>query len=154
MSSLTDLIEEYITELIEQGGGIAELQRVLIANHFRCAPSQVTYVISSRFSPERGYIVESRRGGGGYIRVERVSIKDENVESMIRNAGEYMTQDEAYHYLERLLTEGYLDQRTYRVIRSALSRNVLSVNVPVRDLIRANLFKSMLNSYFGLMQRK
>lgn len=148
MSSLTDLIEQYITELLDQGDGIAELQRALIANHFRCAPSQVTYVISSRFSPERGYIVESRRGGGGYIRVEKVSIGDKNVESLIQNIGEYLTQDEAYHYLERLLAEEYLDERTYRVMRSALSRNVLSTNVPVRDLIRANLFKAMLNSYF------
>lgn len=65
MASLTDIIEAYILSLVEEGGGVAEIQRTYLAEYFNCVPSQITYVLSSRFQPERGYIVESKRGGGG-----------------------------------------------------------------------------------------
>ena len=68
---LSNIIEEFIKEMLEESREI-ELQRNELANRFNCVPSQITYVISTRFSPERGYSVESRRGGGGYIRISRV----------------------------------------------------------------------------------
>ena len=76
MASLTDLIEAHILSLVEEGGGVAEIQRAFLADHFRCVPSQITYVLSSRFQPERGYVVESKRGGGGYIRVVKIELED------------------------------------------------------------------------------
>ncbi len=148
MASLADLIEEYIQSLIDEGDGTAEIQRALVAEHFRCAPSQVSYVIASRFPPERGYIIESHRGGGGFIRLIRVTLQEGTISEMLRGVGDYLSQSEAYDYLERLNEEGYLDDRTYQVIRAALSRNTLSLVLPDRDLIRANIFKAMLNAYF------
>ena len=68
----SDLIARFIMEALDNEEGIAELQRSMIANRFGCVPSQINYVISTRFSPEHGYVVESRRGGGGYIRIKRV----------------------------------------------------------------------------------
>lgn len=149
MASLADLIEEYIVSLLEKGQGVVELQRALLAERFRCAPSQISYVISSRFPPERGYITESRRGGGGYIRLTRVNLEDENVSSLIRDIGDYLSQNEAYHYLERLLEEGYIDDPVFRVMRAALSRNVLPIRLPERDMVRAGIFKAMFNAYFS-----
>ena len=65
----SDLIARFILDALDEANGIAELQRATLAEQFSCVPSQINYVISTRFSPERGYIVESRRGGGGYIRI-------------------------------------------------------------------------------------
>ncbi len=153
MASLADHIERYIESLIAQGEGVAEIQRTLIAEIFRCAPSQVTYVISSRFSPERGYIIESRRGGGGFIRLTKVSLDAERVRDILSDVGDYLSQGESYDYLERLREEGYLDDRTYAVMRAALSRNALTISLPERDVLRANIFKAMLNAYFSVEQK-
>lgn len=153
MASLADHIERYIESLIAQGEGVAEIQRALIAELFRCAPSQVTYVISSRFSPERGYIIESRRGGGGFIRLTKVSLDAERVRDILSDVGNHLSQGESYDYLDRLLEEGYLDDRTYTVMRAALSRNALTLGLPERDLLRANIFKAMLNAYFSVEQK-
>ena len=147
--SLADLIEDYIQALIVEGEGMAEIQRALIAEHFRCAPSQVSYVISSRFPPERGYLIESRRGGGGFIRLTRVNLEEANIREMLNDVGGYLSQGEAYDYLERLHDDGHLDDRTFEVMKAALSRNALTLVLPHRDLIRANIFKAMLNAYFG-----
>ncbi|MEX0974735.1 MAG: CtsR family transcriptional regulator [Bacillota bacterium] len=149
MASLADLIEEYIQSLVEEGEGMAEIQRALIAAHFRCAPSQVSYVIASRFPPERGYIIESRRGGGGFIRLTRVILDEGSIREVMSDAGNYLSQSEAYDYLERLREDGHLGDRTFEVMRAALSRNALTLVLPDRDLIRANIFKAMLNAYFS-----
>lgn len=147
--SLADLIEEYIIGLLEKGQGVIELQRALLAERFRCAPSQISYVISSRFPPERGYITESRRGGGGYIRLTRVNLEDDDVSQVIEDVGEYLSQSEAFHYLARLLEEGHIDEVVYRVMRAALSRKVLPIRLPDRDMVRAGIFKAMFNAYFS-----
>lgn len=150
MASLADLIEEYIQSLIAEGKGMAEIQRVIVADLFRCAPSQVSYVIASRFSPERGYIIESRRGGGGFIRLTRVNLEEEEIRDVVADIGSYLSQDESYDYLDRLHEEGHVDDRTYAVMRAALSRNVLTIGLPDRDLLRAGIFKAMLNAYFSV----
>jgi len=150
LPSLADIIEDYINSLIAEGEGVAEIQRALLAEMFRCAPSQISYVITSRFSPEKGFIIESRRGGGGYIRLRRVNLEDDDIRQLIRDIGEYVSQQEAYGYLDRLRDEGFMDDRTYHVMRAALSRNVLLMALPSRDMIRANVLKAMLNAYFSV----
>ena len=150
MPSLADLIEEYIEALIQEGEGFAEIQRALLAERFRCAPSQITYVITSRFSPERGYIVESRRGGGGFIRLTKVSLDKSDIQALLADVGSYLSQSEAYGYLDRLREEGHLDPRSYEVMKSALSRNVLAIDLPQRDAVRANIFRAMLTAYFSV----
>ena len=67
----SDIISAFIKQLLEQSDGIVELQRNELAQHFNVVPSQISYVITSRFTPEHGYITESRRGGGGCIRIRR-----------------------------------------------------------------------------------
>ena len=103
--------------------------------------------------PERGYIIESRRGGGGFIRLTRVTLDDEEIRDVVSDIGSYLSQDESYGYLDRLREEGYLDDRTYAVMRAALSRNALTIRLPERDLLRANLLKAMLNAYFSVNEK-
>ena len=71
---ISDIIAGFIQQELDQAGGALELQRADLAQRFNCVPSQINYVMSTRFSPEHGYIVESRRGGGGYIRITRVQV--------------------------------------------------------------------------------
>lgn len=148
MATLADLIEKYILDLIEQGNGVAELQRVLLAEQFGCVPSQITYVLASRFSPERGYIVESKRGGGGHIKIVRVGL-GQDVKKLIRSIGPYLSEEEAYGYLMLLLEEGYLDRKAFEMLKAAVSRKSLPVGLPLRDAIRSSIFKAMLNAYFS-----
>ena len=78
MARLSDIIEEFLKELMEGMDGAIEIQRNELANRFRCVPSQINYVIDTRFTTEKGYYVESRRGGGGYIKIKRIIFDNEN----------------------------------------------------------------------------
>lgn len=146
MASLTDLIEAHILSLVEEGGGVAEIQRAFLANHFRCVPSQITYVLSSRFQPERGYVVESKRGGGGYIRVVKIELED-GITDIIKSIGLSLSQDEAYGYLLRLLDDEIIGPRTFKMIQAAVSRDTLAVELPLRDFLRARIFRALLSAY-------
>lgn len=78
MANLSDIIEGFIKEMFEDiPEGILDIQRNEMANHFNCAPSQINYVLTTRFTLERGYFVESRRGGGGYIRIKKLKISED-----------------------------------------------------------------------------
>jgi transcriptional regulator CtsR len=147
MASLTDLIEAHILSLVEEGGGVAEIQRAFLADHFRCVPSQITYVLSSRFQPERGYVVESKRGGGGYIRVVKIELED-GITDIIKSIGLSLSQDEAYGYLLRLLDDEIIGPRTFKMIQAAVSRDTLAVELPLRDFLRARIFRALLSAYF------
>ena len=153
MASLTDIIEAYILSLVEEGGGVAEIQRTYLAEYFNCVPSQITYVLSSRFQPERGYIVESKRGGGGYIRVVRLELSD-GVAGIMRSVGKSLSQDEAHGYLLRLFDEGLIDAKCYRMMQAALSRDTLALDLPHRDWLRARMFKALLPAYFSAAEDK
>ncbi|HOQ03510.1 MAG TPA: CtsR family transcriptional regulator [Bacillota bacterium] len=151
MASLADLIEAHIVALVEEAGGVVEIQRAILAEHFSCVPSQISYVLSSRFQPERGYVVESRRGGGGYIRIAKLE-PEEDVADIIENVGNYLTQDEAYSYLTRLFEDDLIDLKMFKTMEAALSRDTLAVDLPLRDLLRARLFKAMLLAYFSVRE--
>ncbi len=145
--AVSDLIAGFILEALEDSDGCAELQRSVLADRFNCVPSQINYVISTRFSPERGYIVESRRGGGGYIRISRVRLSDPRTVIMhtINSVGEELDLRTATAFLGNAAHVGALSERDAKLILSALSENALRV-VPrdYRDSVRASIFKYML----------
>lgn len=153
MASLTDIIEAYILALVEEGGGVVEIQRAYLAEYFNCVPSQITYVLSSRFQPERGYIVESKRGGGGYIRVVKIELTD-GVTDILKNVGKSLTQGEAYGYLLRLFDEGLVDEKSFKMMQAVLSRDTLALDLPHRDWLRARIFKALLHAYFSVAEDK
>ena len=145
--AISDLIAGFIMEMLEDSDGSAELQRSTLAERFNCVPSQINYVIATRFSPERGYLVESRRGGGGYIRISRVQHTDKRSVIMhtINSAGESLDLRTAAAFLSNAVHTGALEEREARLILSALSENALRV-VPgeYRNVVRASVFKYML----------
>ncbi len=143
---LTDHIAKLIEEMLNDGDGILELQRNEMANRLGCVPSQISYVISSRFTPERGYIIESRRGGGGYIRIVRKQMaRNEYLMHFFCAIGESIDESEAIAYLKNLAGNGFITERELRIGATMLSAASLSALPPaLRATVRADLFKQML----------
>ncbi len=141
VSCITDSIEHYLLQLLQRGSTI-ELQRVELAQRFQCAPSQINYVLETRFTQARGFSVESRRGGGGYIRVMR--LPDEGL-SWLDFAAE-IDQQTAEHHLDRLRQAGCLTSRETAALRAVVSRDVLRLPLPLRDRLRAAVLRAGLRA--------
>lgn len=144
---MSDLItREIIRMLNESDGNIAEIQRNEFANAIGCAPSQINYVLSSRFTPEHGYIIESRRGGGGYIRIRRVVLNHASaLMHIINSIGDTIDSLSTRVVIENSVNSGIISPQTGRVISAAVSGAVMqSVPVEYRDMLRAALLKQML----------
>ncbi len=114
---LSDRIEAFICELMKEDDGWVELGRNELAGIFNCVPSQINYVMSTRFTPNRGYITESRRGGGGYLRIKRISPVGDEILSGIPNR---ITKESATDVLVMLVSLGIIDEKTARVMKSVL----------------------------------
>jgi len=143
---ISDMIAVFIDEMLSETGGTAELQRAELANKFNCVPSQINYVISTRFSPEHGYIVESRRGGGGYIRITRVEMEPELlVMHTVNTIGRSISLSGATALIQNLNGNGAITASETRLILSAIGNNALRPVQPEgRDILRANILKQML----------
>ena len=145
---LADQIARLIEEMLEESGGALELQRNEMAGRLGCVPSQISYVITSRFTPERGYLIESRRGGGGCIRIVRKQMhRDEYLMHFFYAIGSAIEEREALAYLQNLTGSGIVGEKEARMIAAALSDSALSDVTPVgRAIVRANIFKHILLS--------
>lgn len=143
---MSDLVAQYILEMLDEQNGSAEIQRNELAGSLGCVPSQINYVITSRFTPEQGYIVESRRGGGGYIRISRVKMdKGTALMHIINSVGTALDKAAAEVMLSNMLQRSVLTMETAKVIAAALSdRTLRNVEQDRRDAVRADLFKNML----------
>lgn len=144
---LSDLIEEYINNIMLENE-VAQLNRNTLATMFNCVPSQINYVISTRFVPELGFYVESRRGGGGYIKISRVnSTKDEYISNVIKNAGGKMSQNVVDIYLEDFMRYNILTEKEVLILKVILSDKSLNkVEKNTRDEVRADILKNVLNN--------
>jgi len=156
MANLTDMIEEFIKECFKDlPGDILEIQRNAIANQFQCAPSQINYVLTTRFNMERGYFVESRRGGGGYIRIKKLKIReDEFLSDIIEYIGDSISNREARDIIERLWEEKIITSREASIINAAINRHNLSIKLPERDMLRARILKAMISVIMDFEARK
>ena len=145
---LADQIAKMIEQMLEESGGALELQRNEMAGRLGCVPSQISYVLTSRFTPARGYIVESRRGGGGCIRIVRKQMhRDEYLMHFFYAIGERLDEQEARAYLQNLLGNGIISEREARMIAASVSDGALSDVTPEgRRIVRANIFKHILLS--------
>ena len=145
---MSDLVAQTILEMLDSQNGNAEIQRNELATTLGCVPSQINYVITSRFTPEQGYVVESRRGGGGYIRITRIQTDDKTmVMHVVNSIGDSLDKMTAEVMLKNLYREQILDRKTANVMAVALSDRALR-NAPqsIRDNLRADIFKNMLIS--------
>lgn len=144
----SDLIASFIMDLLDRDDGTAEMQRSDLAERFSCVPSQINYVISTRFSPERGYVVESRRGGGGYIRISRVRTDPRMlIMHTVNSIGDSLDLRTAEAFTANLLDAGVLDKTSAGLMLTAISDNALRPIKPAhRDIVRASIFKQLLVS--------
>jgi transcriptional regulator CtsR len=143
---ISDLIAGFILNAMREADGVAELQRNELAQRFNCVPSQINYVVSTRFSPEHGYIVESRRGGGGYIRISRVPY-DSDALGMhaVNSIGESVSASTARAILSNLLEAGILQERDLRLVCAATGEQALrAVPAELKDTLRAAILKQLL----------
>lgn len=142
---LSDLIEEYIKELMDENDDFTEFGRNELAQYFNCVPSQINYVISTRFSPERGYYVESRRGGGGNIKIKRIDVtKDEYVMHLINSIGDVITQQEADIIINNLLKLSVTTSDVAKMMKVATNDKVLNLPIEYKDATRSRILKNML----------
>ena len=140
---MSDMIEEFIKELFEENEYI-EIQRNDLAEQFNCVPSQINYVISTRFKPSHGYYVESKRGGGGYIKIKKLDwANSDYLMNIISNIGNELTVTDIDIYLSDFLTYEIIDEKEAKLLKVATSDNVLIVPKEYRDSLRANIFKNM-----------
>lgn len=145
MANLADDIEQYLKQHLEHSP-VIEVQRAVLAAQFGCAPSQINYVLATRFTPERGYLVESRRGGGGYIRIVRLNLEEGDAIHVLinREIGDRVSQEEALGYICRLREQNMIDEREAAIMQAAIHRETIRLDLPVRDILRANLLKAMI----------
>ena len=144
---ISDLIASFLQDSLEMSDdGVLEVQRNDLAQRFNCVPSQINYVMSTRFSPERGYIVESRRGGNGYIRITRVRVDRHTLMMHVINSlGTRMDLPSARAILGNLVHSGALAETVGQMLLAAVSDKALAA-VPreVRDAVRADILRQVL----------
>ena len=123
---ISEQIARLIEKMIEEGEGSANVRRNDLAESLGCVPSQISYVISSRFTPERGYVTESRRGGGGYIRIVRVPMtKNQYLTHFFYAVGNSISREEAMAYIRNLEENGVITEREARITAGAVSDRAL-----------------------------
>ncbi len=147
MRNISDIIEGYLKAIIEKEDSASiEIKRNEIAEKFQCVPSQINYVIKTRFTVERGYAVESKRGGGGYIRIYRVrtnsrkDLLEQALEVLEDEASSTMAED----VIIRLIEEEVVNEREAKLMLAAVGRTTLRYMLPERDALRSRILRAML----------
>ncbi|HWJ76719.1 MAG TPA: CtsR family transcriptional regulator [Niallia sp.] len=149
MRNISDIIENYLKEVLEMSEkSLVEIKRSEIADKFECVPSQINYVINTRFTIEKGYMVESKRGGGGFIRIMKVQTHDnahliDQLLSLIQNR---IPQSSAEDLIFRLVEEEVINNREAKIMLSVIDRSILYLDLPYRDELRARILKAMLTT--------
>ena len=146
---MSDIIEAFIKQLMNDTDGSIEIQRNELASQFKCVPSQINYVIDTRFTTDRGYYVESKRGGGGHIRIRRVNISRPGnyLMHIVSSMGDSISQQSAEVFINNFVDYEVISVREGLILRAATSDKVLGfVAMPDRDMLRASMLKNMMMS--------
>ena len=145
MSTISDIIEAFILEQLADTDYI-NLSRNELANFFNCAPSQINYVLSTRFTAPKGFLVESHRGGGGYIKLAKINLdKNEYINELI---SDILVQDieynESLQILSNLVDMNIISEDTATVLSYALSPKALAMPIKIENKQRSNILKNIL----------
>ncbi|MCI7026585.1 MAG: CtsR family transcriptional regulator [Clostridiales bacterium] len=153
MAQLSDAIEHFIKELMEEDKQI-EVKRNELAQHFGCAPSQINYVLATRFSVDHGYIIESRRGGGGYVRIVRMTqgANDNMLETLLKRVGTSIDEESANAIIACLHERKLITRREALLMRSAVAKNALQLPVSAKDVLRASVLRNLLAQVFRKLE--
>ena len=151
MARLSNHIEDYLRALLLEREGQIEIKRNVLAEHFNCAPSQINYVLTTRFTPVQGFFVESRRGGGGFIRIVQVEIKSdaEFYDRLTEAVGKSITQSKANQILDTLQEMDYMTENERHLLGLTLSDRALAAAGDKRNGVRADLLQNILLGLFS-----
>jgi len=141
---LSDNIEQFIIELLKNEEGWLELKRNELAGIFNCVPSQINYVMTTRFNEQRGYVVESRRGGGGYIRIRRIENGDNGILQIISQIGTAVDADDASSIIAYLMANGFVSEKEAKLMAGGVSDKSIRISQPNKDVVRADILKNIL----------
>jgi transcriptional regulator CtsR len=145
--SISETIEEHLKNLLAKSqGGAIEIQRNEMAVFFNCVPAQINYVLTTRFTVDHGFLVESKRGGGGYVRILKLPLgkEIETISYLYGLIGERMSDRRAVGIIQYLFGEELITEREAGLMIAAVSRNALKANLPVRDQLTASVLKAMI----------
>jgi transcriptional regulator CtsR len=156
MARLSDLIEIFLKELLQEASdrGI-EIQRNELANYFNCAPSQINYVLTTRFTLDKGYLIESRRGGGGHIKILKINVdKNEYIRMLLEEIGESIGKMKGASIIDILKEKKIITERESILMKAAISDRSIHIPMNIKDEVRANLLKSMMIALFNYNGRE
>ena len=141
MAKLSDIIEQFLLKTLGEEEQV-DISRNELASFFSCAPSQINYVLDTRFTIDRGYLIESQRGGGGYIKITRVPLEPDS--DIVASIGDELTFKRMCHMLDNLEQEGIVTETEKNIIEIALSDSSLQMPFAMREKVRAQSFKSIV----------
>ena len=146
-SNMSDIIEEYLKNVLLAQEQV-EIRRSEIADRFNCVPSQINYVINTRFTVQQGYVVESKRGGGGYIRIMKVNLVDDMdiLDALLEVVPEELSMKQANHILQNLYDNELLSKREAQLLNIAMSKESLTEAEQCSGQLRSNMMKNILTS--------
>lgn len=145
MASISDIIENFILKTIGDDDSI-DISRNELASFFSCAPSQINYVLETRFTVDRGFLIESRRGGGGFIKISKLKMEDDGyITSLIlESVGDELSYKRMAQILDRLIRDSVISFKEGELVSLCLADDSLTMPVVMRDKVRAKAFKSVL----------
>lgn len=147
MANISDIIEQFILKTLGEDQSV-DISRNELASFFSCAPSQINYVLETRFTLDRGFVKESRRGGGGYIKISKINVEDDNYMNnlILESVGDELSYKRLYQILEKLTYEKIITKREADIICASLNDESLAMPFTVKDSIRARAFKNVLTT--------
>lgn len=147
MANISDIIEQFILKTIGEDDSV-DISRNELASFFSCAPSQINYVLETRFTVDRGFVKESRRGGGGYIKISRIKIEDDAYMNklILESVGDELSAKRLLQILSKLVDEKIISVREKEIIYASLNDVSLSMPFTIKDNIRARAFKNVLTT--------
>jgi len=145
---MTDMIADMILDMFDEENSTIQIQRNDLASQLGCVPSQINYVITSRFTPEQGYRIESRRGGGGCIYITRADNKNAAIVALINSVGDSIDERSAKANIYNLNYQNLIDDKTAKLMAAAAAdSNLRGLPAEIRNSVRAKQFKQMLLAY-------
>jgi len=152
--TISDIIEEFIMSSLDDDQFI-ELSRNDLAKFFSCVPSQINYVLNTRFTLNRGFVVESQRGGGGYIKVLKVQDSNSNfLKNVLQTCSKPINIVEGNQILENMFMRGLVNEREKLLLQSAIGVKALNNQIKIDDQIRANILQQVIIETMKLKDKK
>ncbi|KAB3533590.1 CtsR family transcriptional regulator [Alkaliphilus pronyensis] len=147
MPRISDVIEEFLKELLKESQNHSvEIQRNELAKYFNCSPSQINYVLMTRFNIQQGYTTESFRGGGGYVKITRIMVNQSKqlYHIITKELGNNASKSEATRIIATLRERKIITDREAQIFEAAIDDGAIISPVNIKDQIRCSILKNML----------